>query len=328
MSLYWICQFAGWIGTAVLFFTLQLSYGAKYENARQYSGWLLYIIGGIALTHAFRALLKRLQWTTLPPLRLIGIGLAGALACGLLLGVVVMTGIAFAMRQPAQWSIGIGAFINSLFVIVGWICLYFGTGLYRAAQQSRLEALSTRLQALESQVNPHFLFNSLNSVRALIIEDPKRATEMVTQLADLLRYALRSDRQTTVTLDEELAIVENYLAIERTRFDDRLRVSIQVDDAARQTRIPPMLLQTLVENAIKHGIARLTEGGAVTIVAQANGNGVTIDIRNPGAWSPPASPGVGLRNARERLRLLYGDRAKLQVGEESPGAIRAHLEIA
>ncbi len=144
----------------------------------------------------------------------------------------------------------------------------------RHAAELRQSELSRALQSaelklLKSQLNPHFLFNSLNSVRALIAEDPSRARDAVTQLAGLLRYTLRSDHEELVTLERELKTVGDYLALESLRLGDRMRVELDIAAGAQEVRIPVMLLQTVVENAIKHGIAELPGGGVLRISRNA-----------------------------------------------------------
>ncbi len=192
------------------------------------------------------------------------------------------------------------------------------------------------LRALKAQVNPHFLFNSLNSLRALIDEDAPRAREVVTRLANMLRYSLQSGQLETVSLDEELRTVEDYLALEQIRHEGRLRVRWAVDEPARVLPVPPMLLQTLVENAVKYGISTRREGGEVVVWAKVEGQVLDIRVSNPGELASPgntssakagSSTGVGLRNASERLKLLYGDRAVLRLVEGPAGCVTAEVSI-
>jgi sensor histidine kinase YesM len=192
------------------------------------------------------------------------------------------------------------------------------------------------LRALKSQVNPHFLFNSLNSLRALIDEDAPRAREAVTRLANILRYSLQSGQVETVSLKDELQAVEDYLALEQIRHEERLLVRWDVADEARLQPVPPMLLQTLVENAVKYGISARREGGLVAISAQIENSILRIRVSNPGELTSPAnaasakagsSTGVGLRNASERLKLLYGDHAVLRLFSEPVGCVTAEVSL-
>ncbi len=154
----------------------------------------------------------------------------------------------------------------------GWLTIYFAVQSRRKRDALQLEldvvAREAQLRSLRAQLNPHFLFNCLNSLRHLIVTQPARAEIMVTGLAELLRYSLASDRTDAVGLSDELRIVDEYLDIERVRLEDRLTVTRQVAREALRARVPPMLIQTLVNNAIKHGIAELPQGGVVRIEAQ------------------------------------------------------------
>jgi LytS/YehU family sensor histidine kinase len=203
-----------------------------------------------------------------------------------------------------------------------WIALYISITSVRDkhAAELRQSELTRALQAaelrlLKSQLNPHFLFNSLNSVRALIAEDPSRARDAVTQLAGLLRYTLRSDHEELVTLERELATVGDYLALESLRFGDRMRVELDIAADAQDIRVPVMLLQTVVENAIKHGIAELPGGGVLRVSATLRDNALHLEVQNTRPANPPPreQQGSGLNNAAERLRLLFESRATLEL---------------
>ena len=190
---------------------------------------------------------------------------------------------------------------------------------------------TAELRALEAQINPHFLFNSLNSIRGLVVEDPKKAQDMITRFAALLRYNLNHDRQHTVALSQEAEVVDDYLALESVRFEGRLRVQFTVDPAAESLQVPPMILQALVENALKHGIAKRPEGGDVRIHATAENRALVLLVENTGELAParPTRDGdtqIGLNNIRERLRLLYGDRATLSL-ENGNGVVAATVRI-
>jgi two-component system, LytTR family, sensor kinase len=168
------------------------------------------------------------------------------------------------------------------------------------------------LQSLRSQVNPHFLFNALNSVRALVVEDPRLAQDAVTKLSELLRYSLQSNKVDLVELSAEIEMVRDYLAIEEIRFEERLRVSFDIDPAALSAEIPSMLLQVLVENAVKHGIAKLPRGGIVAVSGRITVGMLRLEVINSGrVRAAGKTTGIGLENTRQRLRLLYGDRAWL-----------------
>ena len=195
--------------------------------------------------------------------------------------------------------------------------------------QMKLALSDAELRALEAQVNPHFLFNCLNSIRGMIVEDPEHAQDMVTKLANILRYSLQRDRKHTVRLETEVEVVADYLALEAVRFDERLHVQFDVAEKAGQIEIPPMLLQTLVENAIKHGTEKTAEEGQLSVRAALEGNQLRIEVENAGRLDPPlmTSTQVGLANARERLRILYGESATLNLLASGQGRVTATVLI-
>jgi len=195
------------------------------------------------------------------------------------------------------------------------------------AERLRLElhAKDVELRALQAQVNPHFFFNSLNSVRALIYEDPDSAAQAVDQLAALMRYALQAGHAHTVPLAAELEAVHCYLAIEKIRFEERLRVRLEIAPGLERVMIPPMALQTLVENAVKYGVETQPAGSDIHIRACRGAQGAVIEIANTGAIRDGAgTTQVGLVNTRKRLALSVGAAASLQLSEQG-GWVRATL---
>jgi two-component system sensor histidine kinase AlgZ len=200
------------------------------------------------------------------------------------------------------------------------------------AEEARLRAAlrTAELSLLKSQLNPHFLFNALNTVRALIVESPERAQLAVTQLARTLRYSLNSARDEIVDLETELEIVEDYLGIETLRLAERLTIVKDVAANTLQSRIPIMLLQTLVENAVKHGISQLPEGGTLRMAAHMDGNTLVIEVSNDRPFIKSGSipsDRVGLANASERLRLMVGPSASLALDLKQAQRARATVRI-
>jgi two-component system sensor histidine kinase AlgZ len=200
----------------------------------------------------------------------------------------------------------------------------------RLKQSELARALQlAELRLLKSQLNPHFLFNALNTVRSLIADNPSRAQSAVTRLANTLRYTLSSRLDELATLAQELDIVTDYLELESMRFEDRLVIERDVPADAASVYIPVMLLQTLVENAIKHGISELPSGGLLRISAVSENGVLNVEIQNPrpAAPIPATGEGVGLRNARDRLRLLFGTRATLDLDLSKPAVATARLRV-
>ncbi|MGE0791329.1 MAG: sensor histidine kinase [Sandaracinaceae bacterium] len=198
------------------------------------------------------------------------------------------------------------------------------------AHQERTAALEARLAALRAQMQPHFLFNSLNVCAGLVHEDPDAAESTLDRLAGFLRYTLESTEKRLVSLDDELDALACYLEVQRSRFGDRLAFEIDASDDARASTLPPMLLQPLVENALLHGLADREKGGHVRIEARVDDGTLEIVVDDDGVGpdrSTHAGTGTGQRNVRERLALTYGPRATLEVGASSPGGYRCTIRI-
>lgn len=198
----------------------------------------------------------------------------------------------------------------------------------RRVLESQVSTREAEVRALRAQLNPHFLFNSLNSINSLVGSDPEGARRMCEGLGDFLRRTLALAARDSVALSEELALVERYLAIEKVRFGERLGVERRVDESALGCRVPPLLLQPLVENAIKHGVSGRLEGGVVRIEARREGARLGIVVENPVDEDAPAraGAGVGLENVRRRLEAFGAEEARLDAVRE-PGMFRVLLTL-
>ena len=182
----------------------------------------------------------------------------------------------------------------------------------------RLEGMvkTLELKTIKSHINPHFIFNALNSIRALVDENPTRARTAITELSNILRSSLQAEKQETVPLQQELDIVSDYLALEQMRFEERLKVKFNIDEDTLTQQIPPMMLQTLVENAIKHGISKDIDGGVIQICSKFVDNHHELTVQNTGSLQPvevltPA--GFGIKSTQERLNLLYNKKAQFEI---------------
>ena len=265
---------------------------------------------------------------------------AGPVTRALLLGLALLSGSAagtalvfsqfplFVLRDLRQ-AIAVVSINGVLALIVGGVAHAYEGLRWRLAetlrevQEVRLveaelrgQAARAELAALQARINPHFFFNTLNTISALIEDDPRRAGEVVQRLADLFRYTFRAVGTRTVTLQDEVRFIEKYLAIEQARFGDRLRVVWAVDAAALATPVPGLILQPLVENAVGHGVAPGASGGTVTIAARLEDATLRIEVTDDGR-GPAGDPeelfreGHGLANVRGRLRTMYGEAGSL-----------------
>jgi hypothetical protein len=350
--LYVLCQLVGWtlfMIIQVLFARLNADPADQSRSASsEWCGVVMVTTIGLLLTHFARSLMtrwgwKELGWRALLPRLLLMAAVLALIWMGS--GFIYAFGI-LGRPWPAKYSPGQLMFyiwFNSAWVQFAWLSLYTFYHIFDRLNRLQVEQLQlaasvkeAELRALKSQVNPHFLFNSLNSLRALIDEDAPRAREAVTRLANMLRYSLQSGQQETVPFDEEIRIVEDYLALEQIRHESRLRVRWEIAAETRLFNVPPMLLQTLVENAVKYGIGTRREGGELVISARTDGAALNIRVSNPGDLAAPtsaaaaragSSTGVGLRNASERLKLLFGERAVLTLLAEPAGCVTADVVI-
>ncbi len=332
---YWACQSAGWGAVTAL----NVAFAVVTAPASAGSYMLIYLWAGctaLALTHGWRAFLRRSGWMGRDAhpawVRL-------ALVIPLLgLAQTLMAALGFLALQPPgsfkSWAWLPVATVFWTVAIIVWTALY---GLALSLRRSRrleketlqlaVHAKESELHALQLQINPHFYFNSLNSLRALIFADPAAAAGMVDQLAALMRYALQSSRLALVPLSSELDAVGQYLAIEKIRFEERLRISYDIAPDLDDVRVPPMTLQTLVENAVKYGVEHRSTGSVVRIGAARDGNVVEITVANEGQLVAGAdSTKLGLENARRRLALSLGEGATLALSQ-SGGWVRAAVRI-
>ncbi len=351
--LYVAAQLGGWGGFMVMQFAFSKAFSVGNVQPRQdalteAAVYVMITLQGLLVTHYARRYMSRHGWTEMgwlalgPRVLLMGAVLSflwNAVGYGYCYGIVQMP-------WPSKFSpmlVFLFSWVNGMVIMLGWLATYFLYHIFERIQRMQVERLQltanakeAELRALKSQVNPHFLFNSLNSLRALIDEDAPRAREAVTRLANMLRYSLQSGQLETVPFEDELRIVEDYLALEQIRHESRLRVRWSIADEVRACGVPPMLLQTLVENAVKYGISARRDGGEITISAALAEDELTIRVTNPGDLSAPtstaaaragSSTGVGLRNASERLKLLFGGRAQLTLTAEPPGLVTAAVRI-
>lgn len=301
----------GWLAAAVFFFPLALFYGFVCLSA-WYSCRGMPVeetsFTGLLGSHLLAAIVVSLFWV------LTARALARALS-----NVPTFQGISEWTAKDTPVFLAIGVLLYLLAVALFYVLL--AQEASREAEQreaqARVLARDAELRALKAQVNPHFLFNSLHSISALTSSDPKRAREMCIALADFLRRTLGLGEKELISLDEELSLIHSFLAVEKIRFGNRLQMEEQVDQSVLDCMVPPLILQPLVENAVAHGIANLTEGGWIRLQANyhSDHSAVAITVENNFDPETPARRrnGVGLANVRQRLDTRYGNNASFAV---------------
>jgi sensor histidine kinase YesM len=320
---YWWFQTGGWtlfmaINAAVLFIGDQLSTTLIY--------WL--IIAWLActgLTELLRLVIIRFHWLKLSsvqavPRMLIMVAFMSVTMASL----SSVYQMYLANKGPVAFDISrwVSNAISYGLAFVIWSVMYFLINTVENFRKAEIENLrwealrtETELNRLKSQLNPHFMFNAMNVIRALVDENPSRSKDAITQLSGLLRNTLQFGRLKVVSLQQELEVVRDYLSLESARMEERLRIKWEIDPESESFEVPPLMLQTLVENCIKHGISKLPEGGDVLIKTTLTENGLKILLENSGRYDASLKPesGFGLRNSLERLSLLYGESASLTI---------------
>lgn len=342
---YWICQIAGW-GTYGLAMSGFYAYGEDSDLTfnRGFS-ILLLSLTGLGLTHTFRYIIKKYGWLNLSQVRLVFQVLAANLLMALIYSIInISSELSLNLIQVDNLSTGdlvLSAgilLINAAMLLLLWSVIYFAIAFFTRYRKEEIERLKWEssvkdfeLKKLKSQLNPHFVFNALNGIRSLIDEDPAKAKQAVTQLSNLLRNSLLADRERTIPLDEELKTVNDYINLEKIRFEDRLQSTIEVEKGAGRVHVPPMMIQTLVENAVKHGISKSTTGGFINVYAAPDNGWLHISITNTGKLNVNGksndSSGFGILNTKQRIALLYGIDNGFSISQISENTVQATIKI-
>lgn len=330
-SVFWSAQGTGWI----FYLSLLLLYNFADENFswQSFLSAISICIIGFLVSSLMRLFFVKLNWHRRPLKNIILRITISSFAFAFLFHALISL-VSFYLLDNREFGfsknfdIQIQVILNWALLLLFWSLLFFTSNYFfnYRTEQLRMAKLETEnnlfeVQQLKSQLNPHFLFNALNSIKALITEDPNEARNAINKLSNLLRRTLNTSGETLITIEEELSLVESYLALEKIRFEARLRYTIEPCNECMKRKIPPLMLQTLVENAVKHGIDKSVNGGDVNISMLANDNYLEIHITNPGKLGANNNKGIGLENTRRRLRLLYKDNAHLTLKNTEKGVL-------
>ncbi len=338
LKLYWSLQIGGWLSFAfiqILGFLLLGSVGISFY---QVSFWLLEAVLFLITTHLFRNFIITSSWLAFNMSKLIPRIVVSVFILALIVYILRMIiSIPLGMYNPnIAWSFSNVLGLSTVYALIFflWSVLYFiyhyferyNTSLKHQAAIHEIE-----LNNLKSQLNPHFIFNALNSIRALVDENPKKSKNSITQLSNILRNSLVSDKKRLTRFDEELKMVKDYLGLETIRFEERLKTNFEIHPDSNMYFVPPLMLQTLVENGIKHGISKLKEGGFISLKTIVSEDNFKIEIRNSGVYKLNGTsrnkPGLGLKNTKQRLELLYGEMASLRILNEEQNIVLTELII-
>lgn len=344
---YWVFQAIGWGGFSLI--SLFFAYSFDQLNTRaqltQVFGRLgIFVILGVLLSHFMRSLIlsvdllqkkleKQLVYFLLITLLFSIIG--STIYMQVLQNYNLLNKREHEFLDNKVLLVASGVFNFFVYFFI-WNLIYF---IYHYVTKSRKQQLDTlrlesmvkelELKTIKAHINPHFIFNSLNSIRALVDENPQRAREAVTELSNILRSSMQTEKMETVPLEKELLIIRDYLALESMRFEDRLKVEYDIDEDTLNQPVPPMMLQTLVENAIKHGISRQISGGVVKVSSGFTGDYHVLLVQNTGTLEQPGenAAGFGLSSTTNRLNLLYGPNASFQIRQINGSLVEARVQI-
>ncbi len=340
ISNYWMCQIGGWGMTILVnaFFYITLS---VREVDDFYLLILINAVAGVFFSHLMRVFIREYRMLELPVNRQIFYFILLSLFFGFLFALhyenitkAFNLGENLNPKLTASNELARTSF-NNFFLLVVWNLIYV---VYHYVQSNRKQELQTlRLQALvkelelktiKSHINPHFIFNALNSIRALVDENPARARTAITELSNILRSSMQAEKLETVTLEKELSIVNDYLALEKIRFEERLQIGMQIEENTLGLQVPPMMLQNLVENAIKHGIGKNESGGVVNIISSASGSHHKITVENTGSYNEQAArEGFGLKSTMDRLNLLFAGNAHFSISNRAGNMVQSTVSI-
>lgn len=340
ISRYWICQLTGWGASMATstFFYLTLSV-RKVDHF--FILILISVVLGILITHIMRmtireykVLEKRLETQII-------------LFIFLTLVFSVVYGFAdvaiekvFNLRDTGGPKISLAneitrTVINNFFLLFIWNLIYY---TYHYVERNRKQEVDTlklqavvkelELKTIKSHINPHFIFNALNSIRALVDENPTRARTAITELSNILRSSMQAEKLETVPLERELNIVKDYLALEKMRFEERLTIEMDIDEDTLGQPVPPMMLQTLVENAIKHGISKKINGGTIKVISDFVNDHHELVVQNSGQLSSYVNgEGFGVISTQYRLNLLYQGKATFEIKNVNSDMVESRITM-
>lgn len=326
-KVFWILQIIGWNSLAI---NSWAKYFTNTDLNKSYiiSEGLLFIISGIFCSSLLRLYLKNnINFGKLDKQMMLNIILAYSMTSLLLFMTMYLAIPLYNYFHDKVLGITklmlLSNVLNTFIFMALWLLFYIGIKIFIHMREAKIERLQLKtelkeaqLNTLKGQINPHFMFNSLNNIRGLMLEDVEKSREMITRLSEILRYSLTKDNIDSITISEEIEMVENYIALSQIQLEDRLKYECIIADNLLKIEIPPMIIQMLVENAVKHGISNQANGGMVSLEIFANETRLNIKVTNTGNLkSTSNSTKLGLDNIKKRLQLIYKNTAKFDLSE-------------
>ncbi|MES2387996.1 MAG: histidine kinase [Bacteroidota bacterium] len=336
---YWIGQVLAWSAYGCMLATLYVINDKLTLTAEIRASIFLEAVAGLFLTHGYRYFVTAYQWKKKPIGQLMILVFLSNIALAaifFIINLIIYKAVNVTIPENITSFMLISSLMNHSVLFLIWSATYFASGFFNDYRRGEIEHLrwegaikDFELNKLKSQLNPHFVFNALNSIRSLVEEDPEKAKKSITQLSNILRNSLIADRSKFISLEEEMKTVNDYLNLERLRYEERLQVFVNLETESLAVPVPPMMIQTIVENAVKHGISQQVENGFIAIAAVVRKRMLEVSIRNSGVFgsSTKSGTGFGLLNTRQRLELLYGPVADFSITQEGDNTVLAVLSV-
>ncbi|WP_421765683.1 sensor histidine kinase [Ekhidna sp.] len=333
---YWLFQSVGWFIYGMIGVVVAMLF---YDNvdiwvilAQFFSAIVMFLS-----THLLRFKMKTDGWLKLKLQKLIlrlliALIILAVLANGIVVGYTILTTEIIDVENFSITVFFLFTFQTFVYFAL-WTAVYLIIYFFRNYKKEEVEkwqletaVKDAELIALKAQINPHFLFNALNNIRALILEDPMKARDMVSHISELLRYSIQFNDNEKVTVEEELQIVNKYLELESIHYENRLHYEILTKEGLNKCRIPPMLIQLMAENAVKHGISQIKNGGDILISVDQEDSYLVLEVSNTGKLKKNLGNGIGLRNATERIRILFDSEPDIELIQEG-NMVRSKLKL-
>jgi sensor histidine kinase YesM len=329
-TVFWLCQIGGWLLVASINFLVQ-SFRSNFDWSLELLANFMFFLVGVAGTLLLRRLFLRVDILNKKPLSamLVAFLLSAIIALVIVFGVLSAMEIFDTFGNGSVFTVNmiVGNYVAVFPIVIVWATIYLTIQFLLKLRQTEIDKIAlsaalkdAQLNTLIGQINPHFMFNALNNIRSLMLEDVDRARDGVTHLANVLRYSLTSTKQTQVSLQEEVKVVEDYIELSKIHLEDRLSWQTEISVDLHTTQLPPMFIQILVENAIKHGISEVKGGGHLLLKIAQVENNLNIEVLNTGSLQRSEkrsdSTGIGLENIKQRLLLLFGQSASFSLQQQ------------
>jgi sensor histidine kinase YesM len=333
---YWLLQLVGWF-SIVFVETINYTFFIIKEFVWDYVyQFCLLAISGLVASHLYKSLFIKPATFEKSLSKIWGKALLDTFFITLTIVLTFLVPVIFinpAYFYTSDFLIGFfGQIMNIARYVVVWIIIYY---LYHILDRNRVIsqqklmvenlAKTSELELLKSQLNPHFLFNALNTIKALVLIDAEKAREAIIKLSELLRFTLNYEKTPLIRLSDEIDEVVKYLELEKIRFGDRLEVHIDLQEETLDAKVPPAMILTFAENAIKHGITQLPDGGVIQIKSTANSHTLKVEVCNTGELKESESKGIGLKNSTRRLQTLFGEKAELLLKAKAPDKVSVSI---